>query len=105
METTHKLEFEQREWFRNPEWWDFRVGTCNGIYRHNIDKESIEILAVVNEQKGNGHFKDVIEWFEFACRKQNLKLRFLETWNLRLAWNLRKHGYKMVGFMNWEKQF
>lgn len=105
MKTTHKLAFEERPWYKNFEWKDFRVGTCGGLYKQNIANNSINILAIVNSEKHNGHFKDVIEWFEFACKKQGYKLVFLETWNLRLAWNLRKNGYKMVGFMNWEKQF
>ena len=100
MKTTHSLQFEERLWHRDPEWHDFRVGTVHGLYRPNGD--ALEILAVVNAEKHNGHFKDTIEWFEFACKRQNLRLRFLETWNLRLAYNLWKHGYKFKWCMIWE---
>lgn len=70
----------------------FRVGTCEGLYRSTDD--AFEILAIVNREKGNGHFSDAMWWFEQSCRREQKKLRLLETFNLKLYWkSIRKHGY------------
>lgn len=79
MITRHELEFETRPWDRNPVWQQFRVGTCHGLYRSA--EQVYEILAVVNDKQGNGHFSDVMQWFEHSCRRDGFRLRFAEVWN------------------------
>jgi hypothetical protein len=81
----------------------FRVGTCNGLWQSTED--AYQILSVINHQKGNGHFKATMQWFEQSCRRDNKKLQVLECWNLRLASMLRKHGFKRYSGLNYEKTF
>ena len=79
----------------------FRVGTCEGLWRST--PENYEILAIVNKKKGNGHFQKALWWFEQSCKRDKKKLRIIKVWNLRLAWNLWKHGFTWSWFCNWEK--
>jgi hypothetical protein len=81
----------------------FRVGTCDGLWR--VNDGAYEILAVVNRQKGNGHFKQAMLWFEQSCRRDGKKLRILEVWNVRLAFMLRRNGFIWKTLFVWEKSF
>lgn len=73
----------------------FRVGTCKGLWRATED--AFEILAVKNGNKGNGHFKDTMWWFEQSCRRENKKLRLREVWNVWLYLrSIKKYGYKRM---------
>jgi hypothetical protein len=92
IKTKHNLDFEVAPWRPTTQFILFRVGTCAGLWT-STDK-TYDILAVQNESKGNGHFDDVLEWFEFSCKRDNKNLRFLETWNQRL----RKHLIEKRGF-------
>ena len=47
----------------------FRVGTCEGQWGNTED--SFYILSVLNKEQGNGHFDDVLEWFENSCKRYN----------------------------------
>ena|ERR1700727_1697954 len=78
-ESTHKLDFLCCPWERDAEWMRFKVGTCSGLWKSTPD--AYEILAVDNEQPGNGHFNDVMEWFENSCRRDRKSLKFLEILN------------------------
>lgn len=95
--------------WRGTAWLNCRVGTCYGIYR--IDPENPKrylILAVANRHKHNGDFKEFINWFQYNAQKMHGQVRILECWNLRLAYNLYKHGYRLVSWrnlFNWQKQF
>lgn len=89
--STHMLDFEIAPWGIGG-FDKFRVGTCRGAFRAK-DKE-YQILAFDNEKKHNGHFGDVPEWFEFACRRDGYSLRIQECWNQGLKWHLMtKKGF------------
>lgn len=73
-------------------WHRFKVGTCEGLFAFR--GECFYILAIENNIKHNGHFGDVLEWFEHSCKKSKLSLVFLEVWNKRLL----KHLVEKRGF-------
>lgn len=100
----HSLQFEStNETYRGGEFLLFRVGTCEGLWRGT--DTHYEILAVVNKEKGNGHFRQTMEWFEDSCRRDGRKMLVREVWNPRLALMLRRNGFKWVSWFNWEKTF
>lgn len=66
----------------------FRVGTCEGLWRST--SSHYEILAVVNEKRGNGHFKAMLGWFEQSCKRDNKKLLLREVWNPLTLFNWEK---------------
>jgi hypothetical protein len=70
-----------------------------------LTDDAYEILSVINKEKGNGHFRATMQWFEQSCRRDRKKLRVLECWNLRLAAMLRKNGFKRYSGLNYEKSF
>lgn len=77
-------------------WLLFRIGTCEGKWR--AVPGAYEILAVINRQPGNGHFEDVLQWFEYACRRDGKALRFLQFENERFRRHLiRKRGFQPDG--------
>ena len=54
--STNGLEFLcARHWMRGFIY--YKVGTCHGIY--TADENNFQILAIVNDQPGNGHLQDV----------------------------------------------
>lgn len=92
--STHNLLFEVAPHFM-PEFRNYRVGTCNGIYTWS-DKAFI-ILAVVNDEKGNGHLDDVFEWFENSCRRDKRDLIVAELMNERFArYLITKRGFTIL---------
>jgi hypothetical protein len=91
------------ETYRAGEFLCFRVGTCEGLWRST--SEAYEILAVVNHKRGNGHFKEAMLWFEQSCRRDRKALLVREIWNPRLAFMLRRNGFKWDGWFNWRKTF
>lgn len=89
--TEHQLSFEVAPWITR-EFMQYRVGTCHGLWTSTED--TYDILAVLNDEPGNGHFNDVMQWFEHSCERDNKNLRFLETWNERLVTHLvNKRGF------------
>lgn len=110
-ETTHKLDFEVAPWepipgfMNNTEnFYRFRVGTCHGLWRSTWI--SYDILAIDNEEKGNGHFEDVLEWFEQSCRRDKKCLRILEVMNKRFKTHLiEKRGFVDIKLDNVQKLF
>jgi len=99
----HNLVFEVADWIF-PEFKRFRIGTCDGLWRST--DESYDILAVTNNSAGNGHFKDVLQWFEMSCNRDNKSLRVLEVWNDNLKSHLiNKQGFQDIGNDNLEKTF
>ncbi len=104
MKTTHNLDFEAAPWeppliigmllkMNNFETTAFRVGTCEGIYR-TTDK-AYQIIAVTNSNPGNGHFEDVLQWFENSCRRDKKALMFMEILNEQFGKHLeKKRGFK-----------
>jgi len=114
--TKHKLDFEVAKWAladlidqlaetmgirleddnKYPEipWMLFRVGTCEGQWR--CTDEAYEILSVINKNPGNGHLDDLLEWFEYACKRQKLPLRILSFTNEKFKQHLiTKRGFKL----------
>lgn len=88
-ESTHSLIFEVAESVHGML---FRVGTCNGQW--GSTKDSYYILSVINEQPGNGHLDDVLEWFENSCKRDNKNLLVLECFNGKFYLHLiKKHGF------------
>lgn len=99
METKHKLDFECAPWegslLIKSDFMRFRVGTCEGLWQST--GSSYDILAVTNSSPGNGHFEDVLEWFEHSCRRDFKDLQILEVWNKRLLAHLiSKRGFDVV---------
>jgi hypothetical protein len=101
----HNLDFEIAPWDNifakeiakathdTTNWMRFRVGTCEGLWTSEDD--SYTILAVTNNEPGNGHFDDVLGWFEFSCARDNKLLRIREVMNEFLAVHLvLKRGFK-----------
>jgi hypothetical protein len=104
MEWTPSISFEiGTEAYRGGEWLLFRVGTCEGLWRSTFT--AYELLAVVNRQPGNGHFREAMLWFEQSCRRDHKRLIIRECWNLRLAWMLWKHGFRWSPLFDWVKNF
>lgn len=96
LRTIHGLAFEVAPWPRSTEYMLFRIGTCDGAWRST--QITYDILSVINSQPGNGHFEDVLEWFEFSCRRDGKLLRILEVMNDRLRKHLiDKRGFAAVG--------
>lgn len=79
--TKHKLDFEACEspyaFFDNHKM--FRIGTCEGQWTST--KDCYVIISVINKTPGNGHFDDVLEWFEFSCKRDNKNLLIVECMN------------------------
>lgn len=96
-QSTHKLEFLACPWPRDPEWTMFKVGTCHGLFA--ATDHAYAILSLYNDQQGNGHFGDTMEWFENSCRRDGKGLRIMEVWNDRLY----VHLIKKRGFIAQEK--
>ena len=96
-QSTHKLDFECAEYPISPEWIQYRVGTCHGLW--TASEGCYDILAVSNQKPGNGHFEDVLEWFEQSCRRDGYNLRILECWNQEL----KVHLVEKRGFENYEE--
>src|SRR6188768_4484540 len=94
MKTSHNLDFLVADW-TNPEWKRFKVGTCFGLW--NSTPTAYQILAIVNDKPGNGHFDDVLQWFEASCAREGKDFVFIEVWNKRFLKHLiRKRGFKKV---------
>lgn len=105
--TKHKLDFFAAPYkkgslasifiseFEGPPVIAFKVGTCEGIYQ--VSETSYDIIAITNEEPGNGHFDDVLEWFEFSCKRDKKDLRFMEILNPKFGIHLcEKRGFVRV---------
>jgi len=91
--TIHDLPFEFAPWEKNEEWFRFRIGTCHGLWRST--PLSYDILVVDNEEPGNGHFEDTLQWFENSCRRDRKMLRIIEILNKKFL----KHLVDKRGFI------
>lgn len=95
-QSTHSLDFLSRRWdnpFNIEGYQEFKIGTCIGQW---IAREkTYDILTVINDVPGNGHFQDVLDWFENSCRRDNKDLRILEVMNP----GFRDHLLKKRGFI------
>jgi hypothetical protein len=87
----------------NP-WKAFRIGTCEGLFRAGF--YCLEILAIINSEPGNGHFNDVLQWFEYGCKTNDADLKILEVWNENFLTHLiEKRGFELFGEDNVVKKF
>lgn len=113
VQTKHDLDFEVAPWnlpewgkqivqmatydksdeYQDIEWKLYRVGTCTGQWR--LTPEAYEILSVINDKPGNGHLDDLLEWFEYGCRRSNLPLRIRAFTND----GFKKHLLEKRGFV------
>lgn len=102
--TTHKLDFKCRPWHFDDGYVNFRVGTCGGLYR--CDGNVFRILAIDNKEPGNGHFEDVLQWFEHSCKRDGYSLQFMEIMNPRFKKHLiEKRGFADIGNNGVQKTF
>lgn len=108
--TKHNLDFEAAPWAPLPgfppckNFHEFRIGTCEGLWQSTDD--SYDILAIKNINKGNGHFEDVMQWFENSCRRDKKNLRFLEVMNPHFKKHLlNKRGFRHDGIDNVKKSW
>lgn len=95
-QSTHKLEFETAvykvQMDSDTTWMLYRIGTCHGLWC--AEDKTYDILAIMNNKPGNGHFNDVLEWFEQSCIRDKYDLRVLECWNTQLKIHLMtKRGF------------
>ena len=54
----------------------FKVGSVHGLWRQG--ETVIEIWAIINDEPGNGHMDDAIEWFVEIARLSGVILRVVE---------------------------
>jgi hypothetical protein len=91
----HNLDFEAAPWEFSDDFKRFRIGTCEGLYGGS--GSTYDILAIENTLKGNGHLQDVLQWFEYSCKRDKKALRILEVWNQKFAlYLIRVHGFKVI---------
>lgn len=84
------------------QWMRFRIGTCEGLWR--ATDAAYQILAFRNNEPNNGHFTDVLQWFENSCIRDKKCFEILEVMNDRLKSHLiNKQGFKEYGSVNLRK--
>lgn len=71
----------------------FKIGTCEGLY--TTTRKTYDIIAVKNNCKNNGHFRDVLQFFENSCKRDRKDLRIVALFNKRLM----KHLTDKCGFV------
>lgn len=102
--SSHNLIFEIAPFEYDSDTFRFRIGTCDGIW--TVQGKSYCIIAVTNRERGNGHFEDVLEFFERSCRRDGYSLRVLEFVNQRLKRHfIEKRGFKEISGNSVEKIF
>lgn len=84
--TKHQLDFEAFPWYRDNDMTAFKVGTCEGLYQ--TTQSSYQIVAVTNDEKGNGHLGDVFEWFDNSCKRDKKDLEVVAIMNPRFMVHL-----------------
>lgn len=53
----------------------FDIGTVNGLYR--VFHGMIEVVAIANDEPGNGQLDDAFEWFAHMCKEKKKGLRIM----------------------------
>jgi len=107
-QTEHNLSFECAPYELNIDpnnfWMKFRIGTCDGLWC-STDK-TYNILAIDNRAPGNGHFEDVLQWFEYSCKRDNKSFQIMELYNQSFKTHLiNKRGFSKTGDNNLIKHF
>jgi len=104
----HNLPFEACPW-ESPFNFEgnlmrFRIGSCTGLWCS--EDESYDIIAIDNSKKGNGHFEDVLQWFENSCKRDKKQFRILEIINHNFMIHLiEKRGFHRLDGNNVGKNF
>ena len=106
--STHNLAFKIAKYpiqlVSNVEWIAFKIGTCEGLFCFN--GVCYQILAINNKEMNNGHFQDVLDWFENSCKRDKVSLQFLQIMNKRFKKHLvEKRGFVLLGDNTAEKSF
>lgn len=92
--STNNLMFEVAKGYM-ADFPNFRVGTCTGIFTFN--ENEYVIVGISNSKFGNGHFNDVMEWFENSCKRDNKDLVVAEIFNKKLMAHLiGKRGFEFL---------
>lgn len=74
-------------------WMSFNMGTCRGMF--GITEHAYQIFGIGNSEPGNGHFDEVLGWFERNCARKNKDLVFEHFINEPFMTHLiEKRGYK-----------
>lgn len=90
------LAFEVAPWEFGEEYQRFRIGTVTGLWGSN--DQAYLILALQNDNPGNGHLEDLFDWFYQSCRRDQKDLIIQEVWNAGLREHLiKKRGFKPKG--------
>jgi len=106
--TIHNLDFLSRP-YASPiddgsKWQQFKIGTCNGLW--GCTDTAYVILAIDNTKRGNGHLTDVFQWFELACKRDNIDLKILQIFNNGFRRHLiEKRGFKIINEHDLIKKF
>jgi hypothetical protein len=102
--SNNNLDFEVADYHLDNDFMCFRVGTCEGLWAST--DISYDILAIINNQPGNGHLIDVLQWFEQSCRRDKKAFGILKVWNRRFKKHLiDKHSFIDIGNDNIIKYF
>ncbi len=73
----------------------FHVGTVHGLFAQ--EEKKIKILAIMNDEPGNGHFEDTMQWFEHMATQDKCPILMQEVWNEALEKHLiKKRDYKRI---------
>lgn len=92
----HRLDFKVAPWKTWSEYLLYRIGTVEGQWT-SWDRAYL-ILSVFNDEPGNGHFEDVLDWFYHSCRRDGKDLIIQQVWNKRFKKHLiEKRGFKPRG--------
>lgn len=94
----NKLDFETTTTPRIGSFLDFRVGTITGLWISI--SHCYVILSLINSSPGNGHFDDVLEWFENSCKRDDKNLLILKCMNVAFY----RHLLLKRGFMHLDKE-
>jgi len=71
---------------------DVSMGTCHGLVAYRDNEH--EMLAVMNEQPGNGDFAKFMDYLEAEAHKKGVPFTVIEIWNKWLYKHLTdKRGY------------
>lgn len=73
---------------------NYRRGTVLGLLEYELAENALHVVAIENEDKGNGAFLRAVEAFEQVARETGATLRVVQFWNLGLAfWFERRAGW------------
>jgi hypothetical protein len=73
---------------------NYVYGTIHGVL--TFTDTSVDILIIINDEKGNGHFASFIQYIEHEAKNNNLSIRFIDFLEDRFQQHLEKRGYQMT---------